>query len=252
MRKLKKKSDKQKTVVLGKKKQKNIREKAQENRPKRLLKSKKVRNGGTDTSSGKKKLRKRYKKQKCAFIMACGTQCNRYAVGKSTLCKKHGGNPIDKDNLIHSQSALIPTKFNPAVHPLSYVDMARHGLSDVEIAAQFEVSMETLANWCETFMEMASAYEIGQAMYEAYFLREGRRNLQNTRFNTSLFKFLTMNKLGYSDKVETKNQNQNMNVGVLLVPDRVSVDEWEANNVAEDEKKNQAKEEPIDAEYSEV
>lgn len=252
MRTLKKKSNR--TLNMGKAKQEEIKEeKAGKKTRKRLLKSKKSQNGGT----GKRKLRKRFKKQRCAYFRADGSRCKNQAVGKSTLCSDHGGSRIVKDNLVPSNSALVPTKFNPAVHPLSFIELSRNGLSDVEIAAEFEVGIETVRTWADTYEEFAVAWEIGAAMYEAFFLREGRRNLSNTRFNTSLFKFLTGNKLGYTEKIESKNFNANVNHGVLLVPDAMSIDEWEKQNIKEDaEKKAKESEEEeddaIDADYKEV
>ena len=216
-------------------------------RLKRTLKSK-TQQKSTKGHDGKRKLKKRYKKQRCAYIKEDGSRCKKNAVGKSTLCTFHGANRTVKEDLIPYNEFPLATKFDPSVHPISYIEYSRHGLSDVEIAAQFEIGLETLRGWMDTFVEMNTAYEIGQAMYEAYFLEQGRNNLSNTRFNTSLFKFLTGNKLGYTEKIESKNFNQNINHGVLLVPDSMSVDDWEAQNIKEDK----AKKEAIDAEYQEV
>jgi len=194
----------------------------------RKLKAKKVKKA--------RKTIKKYKKQRCAYIRGDGTQCKYLAVGKSTLCKTHGGNPVVKENLIvasTTEKALIDpnSKFDPAIHPISYIDFSREGLSDVEIAAQFEVSVETINNWAEKYKTFNTAWEIGQAMHEAWWLRQGKNNLTNKRnFNSSLFKFMTMNKLGYSDKIEQKNMNMNVH-GVLMIPDAVSEEEWENEDV---------------------
>lgn len=253
MKKLKKKTNYNTASTISVKKKKKKEEKEPKITSKRTLKSKRKRNEGVDADSGKKRLRKRFKKQRCMFRKPDGTQCKRYAVGKSTLCSFHGGNRIVKDNLVPYSSALVPTKFNPSIHPIQFIESSRMGMSDVEIAAQFEVGIETLRSWADTFEEFAIAYEVGQAMYEAWFLNTGRRNLSNTRFNTSLFKFITGNKLGYTEKIESKNFNANVNHGVLLVPNSMTVDEWEAANAAEDAKKKQKHtEETIDADYTEV
>ena len=65
------------------------------------------------------------------------------------------------------------------------------------------------------------------ALYESWWLVKGKEGLDNPRdFNTPLYKFLTGNKLGYSDKVESKNFN--VNAGVLVVPKTPeSLEEWE-------------------------
>ena len=178
------------------------------------------------------KLRKIYKKQKCAHIKKDGTKCNSYACGKSTLCEAHGGEAIIKENLIKDISLkedILPQPqriFEPALHPIQYIEMARNGLSDVEIAAEFEISLATLKQWVDKYESFYIAYDIGKAMHEAWWLRQGKENMNERSFNTNLFKYMTMNKLGYSDKIEQKSLNMNVH-GVLMVPDAVSEDEWE-------------------------
>ena len=180
----------------------------------------------------KRKRIKRYKKQRCVYILEGGLQCSSYAVGKGTLCKKHGGNPIIKENLVNeSEASLIigkRTKYNPETHPILYIHFAKRGFSEVEIAAEFKVSVETLHNWAERYVIFNEAYEIGKALHEAWWLEQGKANLENRSFNTTLYKFLTSNKLGYSDKMESKSLNMNIH-GVLKVPDRVSEEEWESD-----------------------
>lgn len=183
----------------------------------------------------KKRRKIKYKKQRCAFVTfedGEPIQCRRNAVGKGTLCKKHGGDPIIKENMLdkYQEKAVdsLISKFQPAVHPIQYIEMARFGASEVEIAAMFEVSLDTMKSWAEKYESFNTAYEVGQAMHEAWWLQQGKDNLNDRSFNTSLFKYLTMNKLGYSDKIEQKNLNMNVH-GVLAVPDKVSPDEWEAD-----------------------
>lgn len=189
--------------------------------PKRTLKD-------IDLESKPKKIL-RYKKQRCSFIMACGNQCTKYAVGKSSLCKKHGGDPVIKENLIKKDELSlvgVREKFDPTRHPTLFIDLSRQGLSEVEIAAEFEVAVTTLRNWSEKYEMFNIAFDIGKALHESWWLQQGKAGLNNRGFNTSLFKFLTSNKLGYSDKMETKNMNMNVH-GVLMVPDKVTEEEWE-------------------------
>jgi len=69
-------------------------------------------------------------------------------------------------------------------------------------------------------------------------LRFADYNLENDRFNNVLFKYLTMNKLGYSDKVETKSTMQGLH-GVVVIPNTLSIQEWEAQSIAKEEKERQ-------------
>ena len=191
----------------------------------------------------KKKLKKKfvgkkmYKKQKCAYFSKRGIRCKRNAVGKSTLCEKHGGEKYDPTLALSTQETkdvmASPggvTKFRLDYHPMSYITHSREGLSPVEIAAEFEVGVKTLERWAEHYSDMQTAYEIGAAIQEAWWLMKGKEGLDQRGFNTGLYKFLTGNKLGYADKVESKNFNLNATAhGVLVVPAKVSEEEWEAS-----------------------
>lgn len=186
----------------------------------------------------KKRVKKIYKKQQCAFIgdieLPNGDteyrQCRKKAVGKSTLCEAHGGNPVIKENLLPVEQEVLlsatSVKFNPASHPIDFINFSRHGASQVEIAAEFGISVQTLKGWAEKYASFNTAFEVGQAMHEAWWLTKGKDNLNSRNFNTPLYKFLTMNKLGYSDKVEQKSFNTTIH-GVLVIPDKVTAEEWE-------------------------
>jgi hypothetical protein len=166
-----------------------------------------------------------YPDAKCAY-----PNCNRKAVGADDVCEKHGGNPVVKQNLLAKDEIpdwiLKNTLYDPAKHPMQFIIKSKEGKSEVEIAAEFGVGVSTVRGWTEQYLEMHHAYEIGKAAYEAWWLEEGRNNLDNRTYNIGLYKFLTGNKLGYSDKIESKSLN--VTAGVLLVPGTQTADEWEA------------------------
>lgn len=183
----------------------------------------------------KLKRKKIYVKEKCHFVED-GVRCTRNCIGSGQLCKFHGGlrdldNVLSKEalQLINAEVGKL-TKFNPAIHPLQMIDLSRQGLSDVEIAAEMEVGVATLRGWADTYEEFSIAHDIGQALYESWWLQKGKAGLDQRNFNTSLFKFLTGNKLGYADKIETKNLNMTAH-GVLVAPAKQSIEEWETEGI---------------------
>ena len=199
-----------------------------------------------------RKVRTKFKKQRCKYVVLVndegevGARCKNYAVGSSTLCKKHGGDPVEERSLVsYSDMSLIVsrTTFNPAVHPVQFLELSQAGKSVVECAAEMGVSSVTLKNWSEKFKEFAFVFELGQDLHEAHYMRIGKANLTNTRFQTGLFKWLTTNKLGYAEKTESSHHTQNTNVGVLLIPGQMSVEEWEQKNIKDDS---------VEAEYEEI
>lgn len=152
--------------------------------------------------------------------------------------EERGGYSITLNESSRSVSSSISSKFDVGKHPLLYIKLSKEGKSDVEIASLFQISLSTLMRWVHDYEEMKEAYEIGQTMYEAFFLTKGVQNLENDRFNNVLFKYLTMNKLGYSDKVETKSTMQGLH-GVVVIPNTLSIQEWEAQSIAKEEKERQ-------------
>jgi len=193
---------------------------------KRKLKKKYSGKTTADLKPDREKLKiiKTYPKEKCII-----EGCKRNAVGKMDVCKRHGGDPVIPENLLLPEempnARMLATKYLPAVHPIQFITLSKQGKSDVEIAAAFQVSVGTLKAWSEKFIDFNTAYEVGQALQEAWWLQEGKENLDNRGYNTGLFKFLTGNKLGYSDKIESKNLN--ISAGVLLVPGQMNEKEWE-------------------------
>ena len=186
-------------------------------------------------------LKKKYSPMRCTYIRDYDEngepiKCNSWATGSGTLCKDHGGVKENTSVSVSTEQALSAgSKFRPEVHPLMYIEFSRQGMSDVEIAAEFNIGLQTLKKWADKYRAFNVAYEIGQSMHEAWYLKKGKDNLENRNFNTNLYKFLTGNKLGYSDKIETKNLNINTH-GVLVVPGDKTVEEWEAKIAAREAK----------------
>lgn len=193
----------------------------------------------------------KYEKKRCSFSYRDKSgnlvQCKSWACGGIDLCRVHakemGMSSLDivksRDGDVEFQklpeSYLIRTKFQIEKHPLLYIKMSKMGKSDVEIASEFGISLGTLKRWVSEISEMKEAYEIGQTMYEAFFLKKGVENLENDRFNNVLFKYLTMNKLGYSDKMETKSTMSGLH-GVMVIPGTMSVEDWEKQTIIKEEK----------------
>jgi hypothetical protein len=171
------------------------------------------------------------KEEGLVYVERKGKKCmiencrKRVSIG-SKYCAAHGGDfygDLVKEGQV--PTCMMDVRYDAGLHPMKYITLSRDGLSDVEIAAEFEVSLRTLKLWSETYEEFNTAYEIGKALHESWFLTTGRENLGNARFNTPLFKFLTGNKLGYAEKIE--NKNLNVHAGVLVVPGQIGEKEWE-------------------------
>ena len=186
------------------------------------------------------KRKKVYVKEKCHYTED-GERCTRNAIGEGQLCALHGGTK-DLDNVLSMEAIQLINaeigkiqKFDPVIHPLQMIDLSRQGMSNVEIAATLGVSKATLLDWADKYEPFSIAYEIGQALHENWWLEKGKAGLDSKYFNTPLYKYLTGNKLGYSDKIETKNMHMVAH-GVLVAPAKQSLDEWETAGVENEDK----------------
>jgi hypothetical protein len=206
--------------------------------PKKKLKTVKNPRRKKDEYVSKTIVLKKYMKKRCGATTGAGTQCKKKALEGDDFCATHGGVlQASKEGLIDEKKypyLLNKTKYDPDYHPEKYLELSSNGYSDVEIAAEFDVSVPSITEWSEKYLKFNACYEAGKAKYEAWWLREGKSGLRDRRFNTVLYKFLTGNKLGYTDRIESKNLNMNVN-GVLVVPGSKSIEEWEADTVQEAE-----------------
>ena len=185
----------------------------------------------------KKKLILKTKKTRCAFIGKNGEQCKARTSGKGNFCSLHSETTF-REITHHNPMPMINTlavKYDPIYHPFEFVKLSNEGMNPKEIASIFNVSLDTIENWRNTYPMFDQAYDIGKVAHEAWYLRTGKDNLDNRWFQTPLFKFLAMNNgLGWTDKVDSRSQVQGQ-FGVLLMPGQLSVDEWEAQNIKREE-----------------
>lgn len=185
----------------------------------------------------KKIIFKRTGDKKCDFFFPDGTQCGHRVKGKGNFCIHHATNMFPnrtQQPLIQNNNSIF-VKYDPINHPRMYIELSAMGLNTNEIAAHLKISLNTINEWRESDPFFDQAYEIGKSALEAWYLRQGKNNLDNRFYQTGLYKFLTMNNgMGWSDKAESKSQVQGQ-FGVLLVPGQMSMDEWEAQNIQKEE-----------------
>lgn len=187
----------------------------------------------------------KYKTLQCTYIFPqshekAGQRCKAFASGNGVYCNIHGGtlptdenyNPFLNSSAVAKAQKLLPTVgcnslYNPEYHPLSYINYSLQGKSKEEICAIYGISSRTFNTWVNEYEAMNTAFGVGQTAFKALWICKGGANLENTRFNTALYKYMTSNLIGFSDKSEVQS-NINHNVGVLRVPViPASDDEWE-------------------------
>lgn len=79
------------------------------------------------------------------------------------------------------------------------------GASDVEVAKHLGVTMVRFYDLIETVPAFADFVDKGRTLAQAWWYEQGRKNLWEPKFNTTLWNFQMKNKFGWADKVESKD-----------------------------------------------
>ena len=68
----------------------------------------------------------------------------------------------------------------------------------------------------------AKLVEFGRTLSAAYWEGLARTNIKNKTFNTPLYNFYMKNKFGWADKIETTNANENTNLSLDQLQDKIN------------------------------
>lgn len=84
-----------------------------------------------------------------------------------------------------------------------------NGASDHEICKIMRITYDTFQKYYDEAASFKELVEMGRAMAKAWWYEQGRINIDNTKFNTSLWMFNMKNRYGWADKTENVNTNEN-------------------------------------------
>lgn len=94
-----------------------------------------------------------------------------------------------------------PTKYKPEY--CEFVEnLMLEGASITEIAYELRISKPTIYEWIEKYPEFSNAINGGRDFAEGYWMKEGRINIHNKEFNSTLFYMNMKNRFGWKDKQE--------------------------------------------------
>lgn len=112
----------------------------------------------------------------------------------------------------------------PSDYRPEYCEVARNllkeGCCKVEIAYELDVNISTLNRWIEQFPEFRNAIEGDASFAEGWWMKEGKANLANGRYNTRMYELQMMNRFGWKKNAETKNE-QNVSVELKDAKEKV-------------------------------
>jgi len=100
-----------------------------------------------------------------------------------------------------------PTKYSPEMID-ECIRLMREGASITEIAYELNVAKDTIYEWKKVHPEFSDAIKKGVDFSEGWWMKEGRINIQNKEFNSTLFYMNMKNRFGWADKQEITQGNE--------------------------------------------
>jgi len=121
--------------------------------------------------------------------------------------------------------------YDPNYHPFAAVQLLAEGGSPIELALEFGVYPATIYKWIKAHEEFALAVDHGRVLTKAWWIREGRKQLNNPRFNNALYALHMANRFGWVKKSETLLSNP----GAIMSVDEVLPKELQQELCDDDE-----------------
>lgn len=98
---------------------------------------------------------------------------------------------------------MNPTSYKPE-YPKLLVELLAKGKTAVAFCAEVMVSKQTFYDWVDTHKEFKSAYELGTALAEQYWIELGEANVDNPDFNYNAYAFQMGSRFGIGKTRKSK------------------------------------------------
>ena len=85
-------------------------------------------------------------------------------------------------------------------------DAYKNGASDIEICRLLKITLPQFKQNYEKIDAFRKVVDLGRVYGQAWWLQQGRENLNNKNFNTPLWVFNMKNRYNWADKTENVNQ----------------------------------------------
>lgn len=95
-----------------------------------------------------------------------------------------------------------PTKYKPEFCE-KVMDMGREGYGVAEIAAELDVTKQTVHNWQKEHPAFLDAMTRARDLSEGWWASQGRQGIwgkENRRFNSNAYRLQMMNRFGWGEK----------------------------------------------------
>jgi len=104
-----------------------------------------------------------------------------------------------------------PTDYRPEFCE-KLVELMKQGAAIEELCLEFDVCEKTLYNWFNAHPDFLQAKKRGVAFSKAWWMKNGRLNLENKEFNYTGWYMNMKNRFGWADKQEVEQKNFNVTI----------------------------------------
>jgi hypothetical protein len=94
------------------------------------------------------------------------------------------------------------------------IDLYKQGYTNVEVAEHLEMTKRQFAQLCQTNPAFRELVERGNDIAESWNMRQGRMNLENKDFNTTLYKARMGHLYGWADKIDQNTKQLSVSAEV--------------------------------------
>lgn len=108
----------------------------------------------------------------------------------------------------------------PTIYKPEYCERAikymRNGASITEVAYLLNITRSTLYEWIDLHEEFADALKHGRYTAKGWWMVQGRRNIKNKEFNSTLFYMNMKNRFHWYDNHDKKDKPDKKNAAEAL------------------------------------
>lgn len=97
------------------------------------------------------------------------------------------------------------------------IELMSMGASKTEVAADIDISWDTMAAWQKENPLFSEAIKAGELKSHAWWEEHARKNLHNKEFNSTLWYMNMKNRFGWRDRQDITSENEKVGT-VLYIP----------------------------------
>ena len=110
-----------------------------------------------------------------------------------------------------------PEKYRPEMCATA-LELMRNGSSKKAVAAALDINRDTLYQWEKKYPELSDTIKKGEELSEVWWEEKARANIDNKSFNSVLWLMNMKCRFGLRDTVPEQNVTNNIQYGVILLP----------------------------------